>query len=125
MAHEQPPPGPKPPWAYAYQIVPPQPEDRLRAVKVLLEQEGAQAKAQERTWEGRLVVERQVTHILVVSDSPDQDLEVNQRLEAELRGMEAGFAMTVPMAVAEEPVPPAQPKLRRPQPPPRRLPPRE
>jgi hypothetical protein len=125
MAHEQSPLGPKPAWAYAYQIVPPQPEDRLRAVKVLLDHEGAQARVRERTWEGRFVVEQQVTHILVVSDSPDQDLEVNQRLEEELRGLEAGFALTVPMAVAEEPVPPAEPVLHSPHLLPGRPPPRE
>jgi hypothetical protein len=125
MAHDQSPRGPKPAWAYAYQIVPPQPEDRLRTVKVLLDHEGAQAKSRERTWEGRFVVERQVTHILVVSDSPDQDLEVNQRLEAELRGVEAGFALTVPMAVAAEPVRPAGPVPHAPHTPSGRAPPQK
>jgi hypothetical protein len=125
MAHEQPPRGPKPAWAYAYQIVPPQPEDRLRAVRVLLDRERAQAKVGERTWAGHFVVEQQVTHILVVSDSPDQDLDANQRLEAELRGAEVGFALTVPMAVTEESVPPTEPFSRAPRPPPGRLPPRE
>ena len=126
MAHEQAPRGPKPPWAYAYQIVPPQPEDRLRAVKVLLEHEGTQAKTRDRTWEGRFVVERQVTHILVVSDSPDQDIEVNQRLETALRHAKVGFALTVPMAAADEPAPtPAGPVPHSPQFPPGRLPPKE
>ncbi len=126
MADEKSPQEPKPAWAYAYQIVPPQPEDRLRAVKLLLDHEGTQARVQERTWEGRFVVEQQVTHILVVSDSPDQDLDVNRRLEAELRSSDTGFALTVPMAVTEEPVPPADAVL--PSPPHlprRRLPPRE
>jgi hypothetical protein len=121
MIHEQPPRGPKPAWAYAYQIVPPQPEGRLRAVKVLLDHEGAQAKVRERTWEGRFVVEEQVTHILVVSDSPDQDLDVNRRLEAELRGADVAFALTIPISVADEPVPPSA----APQTAPGRLPPRE
>ncbi len=126
MAHEQPPPGPGSPWAYAYQIVPPQPEDRLRAVKVLLDHEGTQAKARERTWEGRFVVERQVTHILVVSDSPDQDLEVNQRLETALRDAQVGFALTVPMAAADEPEPPpAEPTVDSPRHPPGRPPPKK
>jgi hypothetical protein len=103
MANEQ----PRPSWAYAYQIVPPQPEDRLRAVKALLDHERAQARREERTWEGRLILEQQVTHILVVTDNPDQEMDVNRRLEAELRGAQAAFALTVPMAVADEPVPPS------------------
>lgn len=104
MAQEQPPRGPKPSWAYAYQIVPPQPKAQLRAVKVLLDHERAQARLEGRTWEGRLVLEQQVTHILVVTDDPDQDIDVNRRLEAELRGAEAAFALTVPMAVVDESV---------------------
>ena len=107
MAHVQPPRESKPSWAYAYQIVPPQPEDRLRAVEVLLDHERAQARLEGRTWEGRLVLEQQVTHILVVTDDPDQDMDVNRRLEAELRDAEAAFALTVPMAIADEPVPPS------------------
>ncbi len=107
MPHEPPPGGSKPSWAYAYQIVPPQPEDRLRAIKTLLDRERKQARLGERTWEGRLVLEQQATHILVVSDSPAQDLEVNRRLEAELTGLEVGFARTVPMSVEGEPAPPA------------------
>jgi hypothetical protein len=125
MAHHKSLRGLKPAWAYAYQIVPPQPEDRLHAVKLMLDHEGAQAKVREQTWEGRFVVEQQVTHILVVSDSPDLDLDVNQRLEAELRGLEVGFALTVPMAVTEEPAPPPEPAVPSPHVPPGRLPPRE
>src|SRR5688572_12315173 len=96
-------PGPvgKPTWAYAYQIVPPQPEDRLRAIKTLLEDENSVARSSARTWSGRVVVEQQVTHILVVTDSPDQDREVNRRVEAALRAMEAGFSITSPMAVKD------------------------
>jgi len=129
MAHEQPPRGLKPAWAYAYQIVPPQREDRLRAVKALLDYERARARAEERTWEGRLVLEQQVTHILVVTDNPDQEMDVNRRLEAKLRDAETAFALTVPMAVADEPASPSvDPKPDSPlppQPPPRRPPPRE
>jgi hypothetical protein len=129
MAHEQSPRWPKPAWAYAYQIVPPQPEGRLRAVKALLDHERAQARLEDRTWEGRLVLEQQVTHILVVTDNPDQDIDVNRRLEAALRGAEARFALTVPMAVQDEPVTPSvDPTPVGPLPPhtpPGRLPPRE
>ena len=40
--------------------------------------------AQTRVWAGRMVREQRVTHIMVVSDSPDQTLEVNRRLESRL-----------------------------------------
>ena len=106
MTHPQPPPGSKTVWAYAYEIVPPQTEERLRRVLALLDREQAQARLGDQIWEGRFVLGQHVTHILVVSDNPQQDLEVNHRLEAELRGLEAGFCITAPMAVADEPVPP-------------------
>lgn len=93
-------------WAYAYQIVPPQPEDRLRAIEALLDREQSEAGNGARTWVGRLVAQEHVTHILVVSDSPEQDLEVNRRMEAELRKLKAGFSITAPMQVADEPIVP-------------------
>jgi hypothetical protein len=96
-------------WAYAYEIVPPQPEDRLRTISALLDRERADARDRARTWESRVVVEDHVTHILVVSDSPQQDLEVNRRVEAELRDLRAGFSVTAPMAVADESVRPLEP----------------
>jgi len=102
MAH-QPPPAPKTIWAYAYQIVPPQPEHRLHALKTLLEHEHTDAQLGARTWEGRFVLEQQVTHILVVSDSPELDVEANSRLETELRRLKAGFTMTAPLAVSDDP----------------------
>jgi len=108
MAH-QPPPVPRTVWAYGYQIVPPQPEHRLHAIRTLLEQEHTTAQRGARTWEGRFVLEQQVTHILVVSDSPELDVEANRRLEAELRSLNAGFAMTVPLAVSDAPLAEATP----------------
>jgi len=92
----------KPVWAYAYQILPPQAEDRLHTIKKLLDQENADAQRAARTWAGRVVVEQQVTHILVVSDSPEQDHAVNRRLEAKLQELNAGFSITVPIAVADD-----------------------
>jgi hypothetical protein len=89
-------------WAYAYQIVPPQPEERLQAIRSLLDREAVEAKGRARTWEGRLVAEEHVTHILVVSDSPEQNLAVNKRVEAELRDLKAGFSITTSMAVDRE-----------------------
>jgi hypothetical protein len=89
-------------WAYDYRIVPAQPEDRLRTIRALLDQEHSDARRRARTWEGRLVFEEQVTHILVVSDSPDQDREVNRRLGLALNELRAEFLLTAPMAVAND-----------------------
>ncbi len=91
-------------WAYGYQISPPQPESRLAEIQVLLDHEHTDAKSRAHTWEGRFVHEEEVTHILVVSDSPDQHQEVNRKLEAALKSLAAGYSMTVPLAVAEDPV---------------------
>jgi len=93
---------PKTVWAYAYQILPPQAEDRLRTIKTLLDQENADAQRGARTWAGRVVLEQQITHILVVSDSPEQNHDVNRRLEAKLQELNAGFSITVPIAVADD-----------------------
>lgn len=92
---------PAPVWAYAYAIAPPQPEARLAAVRQLLEREHSSARNVAHTWEGRLVMEPNVTHILVVSDTPDQSLEANQRLEAELRALHVNYQLTVPLAVVD------------------------
>ena len=92
---------PTPLWAYAYQIVPPQPEDRLDTIKTLLESENSDAKRGARTWAAQVIVEQQVTHILVVSDSPEQNHAVNRRLEAELNELQAPFSITAPLAVEE------------------------
>ena len=88
-------------WAYAYQILPPQPAARLHSIETLLDHAHIQAQRDARTWPGRVVVEEQVTHILIVSDSPEQDHEVNRRLEAKLLELNAGFSITVPIAVAD------------------------
>jgi hypothetical protein len=94
-------PSPRTIWAYGYEIAPPLSQDRLRVIEALVKDEHSSATLGARTWEGRLVVQEQVTHILVVSDSPDQDLEVNRKLEAELRRLEAGFSVTMPLAVVD------------------------
>jgi hypothetical protein len=98
-------PSPKTNWAYAYQIVPPQTEGRLRAIKGLLDNEHRAAQRGARTWTARLVSEQQITHILVVSDSPAQDREVNRRLEATLKELNVRFSVTTPMAVVDDVVP--------------------
>ncbi|MEX0692415.1 MAG: hypothetical protein WD043_11290 [Gemmatimonadales bacterium] len=87
-------------WAYAYEIVPPQDKDRLHVIHTILDQECVESRRRTRTWTGRLVVEELVTHILVVSDRPDQTEEINRRIEAALRALQAGFSVTAPMTVA-------------------------
>ena len=94
-------------WAYAYLIDPPQPEARLRALRILLDREHADARNRARTWATRLVAEEHVTHILVLSDSPLQDLEINRLMESELRDLEAAFSMTAPVVVLND-VPPTR-----------------
>lgn len=88
-------------YAYGYEITPPQSEERLTAIQRLLDSEHTKAKSGARTWEGRFVHEDRVTHILVVTDSPDQQQEVNRKLEAALKELECGFSMTAPLAVEE------------------------
>lgn len=96
---------PKTLWAYAYEIVPPQAQDRLGAIRTVLAKEHSEARRAARTWTGRLVCEPQVTHILVVSDSPEQSREVNRRLEGRLKQLKAEFSLTVPLALADDEAP--------------------
>ena len=86
-------------WAYRYRLMPPQTPDRLHKIKALLAQESREAARRKGVWQGRVVVEDRASHILVLSDSPDLDLQVNQRLEDALRAIDAAFAVTVPLAV--------------------------
>jgi hypothetical protein len=95
-------------WAYGYEIVPPQFPAGLGALRSLVDEERADADQEVRTWQCRFVFEPQITHILVVSDSPRQDLEFNRRLEAQLRELQVAFSLTAPMEVQREPVPPAE-----------------
>jgi hypothetical protein len=92
-------------WAYAYEIVLPHAEDQLNAIRTLLETEHSEAQRAARTWTGKLVCEQPVTHILVVSDSPDQRREVNRRLERRLKQLKVEFSLTVPMALADDEAP--------------------
>lgn len=103
MTAKTPSPPEKTLWAYAYQIVPPQPEHRLASIRALLDREHTSAKAGSHTWEGRLVLEQQVTHILVVSDSLEHGQASSQRLEAALGGLHAGFVITAPLAIVGPP----------------------
>lgn len=93
---------PKAMWAYAYQIEPPQAEARLHTIKTLLDHEHEDAVRGARTWVGRVVMEQRITHILVVSDSPEQRREVNHMLEDELKELKVRFSITAPMAVGDD-----------------------
>jgi hypothetical protein len=86
-------------WAYAYQIVPPQPSRRLGAIRTLLKDETAAAHGGARTWSGRLVLGRRATHILIVSGARGRNYAINRRLEAELERLDAAFSVTEPLAV--------------------------
>jgi hypothetical protein len=89
-------------WAYAYQLVPPQGEHRLDTIQALLDHAHSDAQRVARTWVGRVVTEQQITHILVVSDSPLRNRGVNRRLEAELKQLNVGFSVTAPLAVIDD-----------------------
>jgi hypothetical protein len=90
---------------YAYEFGRPPAGDQLGAIHAFLEKEHSAARSATRTWTGKLVCEQQLTHILVVTDSPDQNREVNHRLESRLKLLKAAFSLTVPMALADDEVP--------------------
>lgn len=89
-------------WAYAYQILPPQSTARLAAIQTLLDREHVDAQREARTWAGRIVLEPKVTLILVVSDTPAQDREINHRLAVEVTLLQAALLITKPLAVADD-----------------------
>jgi len=89
-------------WAYAYKIVPPQPSQKLGTIRTLLKDETAAAQGGARTWSGRLVLEPDATHILIVSDDVrGRDHPINRQLEAELGRLGAAYVVTEPLAVAD------------------------
>lgn len=88
-------------WAYTYRLVPPLPTERLRAVRALLAHERKSAKARDGIWQGRMVSDDRISHILVLSDSPDLDDDINRRLAAALQALDASFAITIPLAVGD------------------------
>jgi len=94
-------------WAYAYEIVPPQASRRLERIRALVEGENLAALTGPGAWAGRLVLEKKVTHILIVSDSPVRNREINCKLEAELERLHADFSVTEPLVIrnALEPIP--------------------
>jgi hypothetical protein len=97
----------EPLWAYAYRLLPPRATDRMSRILELVHQENAEALRDARTWTARLVAERHVTHVLVLSDTPDLDRGMNRRLQARLRELDVRFTVTLPMRV-DEPCPDAE-----------------
>lgn len=97
MVANKPTPPPSPLWAYVYQLVPPQLANRLRTIQPLLDTEQLDARRTGRTWAGRLVPEEWITHILVVTDNPEQDQGSNQRLVTELEELKAKFSLSLPL----------------------------
>ena len=91
-------------WVYAYEIVPPQSSKRLDRIRALLEGENLAAVSGPGAWAGRLILEQRVTHILIVSDTPVRNREINCRLEAELERLNVDFSITAPVAIPLEPV---------------------
>ena len=86
-------------WAYAYRLSPPLPPAKLRQLKELLEREHAAARERDGTWEARFVTDERVEHILVLTDSPDLDRDANKHIEEALQELDAGYSLTVPLAV--------------------------
>lgn len=89
-------------WTYAYQLEPPQVEDHLRPLIGLLDDEHVSARRGAYRWVGRVLREERVTHILVVSDSPEQSRDINGRLETELRKLRVGYSITAPLEVGDD-----------------------
>jgi len=87
-------------WAYAYQLNPPQPEPRFAKVKMLLRRARLAAQRDGRLWTGQIVMESHITHILVVTDAPDEVHAVDRAIDAELKRLKIGFAITGPARVS-------------------------
>src|SRR2546430_16726048 len=86
-------------WAYAYQLDPPQPEPRFAKLKILLRRARLAAQRDGRVWTGKIVMEAHITHILVVTDAPDEGRAVDRAIDAELKRLTMGFAITRPARV--------------------------
>ena len=86
-------------WAYSYRIAPPVPSGKLDRIRALLKTEDAVRRGTH-IWSGRLVLERHVTQILVVSDAPGRTYGINRLLEEELLRLAAAFSVTEPLVVS-------------------------
>lgn len=89
-------------WVYGYEMKPSQDEQRMAAIRKLLDGENNEAKRSGRRWTARLVTQQQATHVMIVTTDPELDLEVNRKLEAELRALGGEILVTVPMPVTPD-----------------------
>jgi len=87
-------------WVYAYELNPPQPEPRFRKIRTLLRRAQLAARRGGRLWTGRIVLETNITHILVVTDHPGQVQDVDRAIEGELKHLNMDFALTGPARFA-------------------------
>lgn len=88
---------------YGYEMIPPRLAGGMTAIRNLLDQENDEAKREDRTWTARMVTEHQATHLLIVSTSPEQNGEINRKLEAELHALGVDFLLTLPVRVQSGP----------------------
>lgn len=95
----------EPLWAYAYQLLPSATTDLVSTIVELVNEENAGALRSAHKWTARLVTEPQVIHVLVLSDTPELDREMNRRLEARLRELEVRFTVSLPMRIDEPDAP--------------------
>lgn len=87
-------------WVYAYELNPPQPEPRFKKIRALLRRAQATAKHGGDLWTGRIIVETNITHILVVTDHPRHVNSVDRAIEGELKHLNMDFALTGPARFA-------------------------
>lgn len=86
-------------WVHGYEMIPPHQAERMAAIRGLLDQENSGAARQDRNWTARLVTEETVTHVLIVTASPDENRDINQRLESQMRALGFSFHVSVPMPI--------------------------
>jgi hypothetical protein len=88
-------------WAYGYEMVAPHPDGIIADVRGLLVRQNAEAVRDGRTWTARLVTTRLI-QVLVVSASPELDVDSNRRLEADLAELGVQYLMTAPLRVSDD-----------------------
>jgi hypothetical protein len=88
-------------WAYGYEMLAPHHDGRIADIRGLLDRQNAAAVRDGRRWTARLVTTRLV-HVLIVSESPELDLDINRTLETELARLGVQYLMTSPMRVSDE-----------------------